>query len=168
MTNPRRARAVFAAIGLTAFCLLLAAAYAQYGPGKQQPCPLCILQRYTYMLLTAWCLIAALHGPRGAGEKIYALGATIIAAFGTGLATWQVNRGASMTSCLADPIGEFVNGLPSANWWPEFLFANGGCADQYPPLFGLTVPVWSLVWFSFFTVAGVVSVAIASRATRPR
>ena len=168
MTNPLPTRAVFAAIGLTAFCLLLAAAYAQYGPGKQQPCPLCILQRYTYMALTAWCLIAALHGPRGAGEKIYALGATFIAGFGTGLATWQVNKGAGMTSCLADPIGEFVNGLALANWWPEFLFANGGCADQYPPILGLTVPIWSLVWFSFFTVAGFLLIIAAFRTKQLR
>ena len=166
MTSQLPPRAIFATIGLTALCLLLTAAYAQYGPGKQQPCPLCILQRYTYMALSAWCLIAAIQGPRGMAAISYAFGASIIAALGTGLATWQVSKGASMTSCLADPIGEFVNGLPSANWWPEFLFANGGCADQYPPLLGLTVPAWSLLWFSLFLLLGFWLIVRAFRAAQ--
>ena len=143
-------RVVLALIGFICIVLLAMAWYLQYGPGKQQPCPLCILQRYAYMALATVCLLAAVHGPKPFGMLIYAIIADAIGAAGLILAIWQVNKGASMKSCLSDPVGEFVNGLPSANWWPEFLFANGGCADVFPPILGLHVPQWSMVCFAAF------------------
>ncbi|MEO8102400.1 MAG: disulfide bond formation protein B [Betaproteobacteria bacterium] len=141
-------RSIFALVGMICVGILAAGWYMQYGPGKQQPCPLCILQRYTYLILAAVCLLAAAHGPQRVGLAIYAGIADLCATAGLGLSTWQINKGASMTSCLDDPIGEFVNGLPPANWWPEYFFANGGCADKYPPILGLHVPQWSLFWFA--------------------
>ncbi|MEP7156263.1 MAG: disulfide bond formation protein B [Betaproteobacteria bacterium] len=159
------ARIIFAAIGIICLCLLTAAWYLQYGPQKQQPCPLCILQRYLYMALAVVCLAAVAHGPARVGTMVYAVIADLLASIGVAMAVWQVSKGSSMTTCLSDPIGEFVNGLPMANSWPEFLFANGGCADQYPPILGVPVPVWSLVWFSMF--AALIATAII-RTTRAK
>ncbi len=141
-------RLIFSIIGFVCIGILAAAAYLQYGPGRQQPCPLCILQRYAYIALAIVSLLAAAHGPGRIGMLVYAAIADLFASIGIGLAVWQINKGASMTSCLSDPIGEFVNGLPAANWWPEYFFANGGCADKYPPILGLYAPQWSLVWFA--------------------
>ncbi len=159
-------RLVLAAIGFICLGLLAAAWYLQYGPATQQPCPLCILQRYVYMSLAVVCLLAAAHGPQRIGALIYTAVADLLASAGAGLAIWQVTKGASMTSCLSDPIGEFVNGLPSANWWPEFLFANGGCADKYPPVFGVSVPVWSLICFLVFLALISMSLVSTLRQTR--
>lgn len=141
-------RAFLALIGLICVALLAFAWFLQYGPDKQQPCPLCILQRYVFMALGTVCLLAAAHGPERIGRLVYLLVADALTTVGVGLAIWQQLKGSSMTSCLADPIGDFVNGLPSANWWPEFLFATGGCADKYPPVLGISVPAWALVWFA--------------------
>jgi protein dithiol:quinone oxidoreductase len=143
-------RLVFAIIGIVCVGMLVTGWYMQYGPGRQQPCPLCILQRYAFVALAFVCLLAAVHGPQRMGTLVYAAIADLIASAGIGLAVWQVTKGPSMTSCLADPIGEFVNGLPFANWWPEYFFANGGCADKYPPIFGLHAPQWALVSFAAF------------------
>ncbi|MBL8524416.1 MAG: disulfide bond formation protein B [Betaproteobacteria bacterium] len=141
-------RSILALIGLICFALLAFAWFLQYGPDKQQPCPLCILQRYVFMALGTVCLLAAAHWPGRNGQLAYLGVADLLATTGIGMATWQLLKGGSMTSCLADPIGDFVNGLPSANWWPEFLFATGGCADKYPPVLGISVPVWALIWFA--------------------
>lgn len=129
--------------GIAAFCfaLLVYAWYLQYGPGKQQPCPLCILQRYAYFLIGVTALAGAVHRKAG-----YALAAALMALLGAGLATWQVLKGSEMTSCREDPIGVFVNGLPMVDWWPEYLFATGGCADRYSA-FGVPVPLLSLLCF---------------------
>ncbi len=143
-------RALFGLIGIICVALLAYAWFLQYGPDRQQPCPLCILQRYVFMTLAAVCLAAAAHGPGRIGLLIYAILADTLSSMGLGFAVWQLSKGSSMTSCLADPIGDFANGLPSANWWPEFLFATGGCADKYPPVLGITVPVWALIWFALF------------------
>ena len=159
-------RILLAIIGFACIGLLTTAWYLQYGPDRQQPCPLCVLQRYAYMALAIVCLLAAAHGPRRSGMLVYAALADLVAGTGAGLALWQVTKGASMDSCLADPIGEFVNGLPPANWWPEFLFANGGCADKYPPILGLYVPQWSLIWFAIFM--GLVTVALIASLRQAR
>jgi disulfide bond formation protein DsbB len=99
------------------------------------------LQRYAYFVVAVLALITAAT-PRAALVWANAL----IAAAGGSLALWQVLKGSSMESCQRDPIGIFVNGLPMADWWPEYLFATGGCSDKYSTL-GVPVPVWSLVCF---------------------
>lgn len=167
MLNRIPARAVFAVIGALSVAFLLAAAWAQYGPDKQQPCPLCILQRYGYILLAAVSLCAAVHGPGRRGMRVYAGIATIVAAAGSGVATWQVTKGSTMLSCLADPVGDFVNHLPTADAWPEFFFASGGCADQLPPVLGLTVPVWSFLWYGLFLIASLVILIQTFRQQQP-
>ncbi len=164
MPNRISPRVVFAIIGFVCLGLLSTAWFLQYGPDRQQPCPLCILQRYAYMAMAVVCLIAAAHNPRRPALLAYALVADLLATLGAGFAVWQVLKGGSMTSCLADPIGEFVNGLPTANWWPEFLFATGGCADKVPPVLGIAVPVWSLIWFmSFMALLGLILVHAVQR-----
>ena len=135
-------RLVLAAIALFCFALLVYAYFLQHGPERQQPCPLCVLQRYVYFILGVVALIGAVW-PR----RSLMVSAALIATCGGGLALWQVMKGAEMTGCLRDPVGIFVNGLPMADWWPEYLFANGGCADKFYTL-GLPVPVWSLLSFS--------------------
>ena len=137
-----RTRLLLAAIGVFCFALLAYAYYLQYGPQLQQPCPLCILQRYAYFAVGVVALVGAAI-PTGA----IIFSAAAVATGGAGLALWQVLKGSEMTSCLRDPVGIFVNGLPMADWWPEYLFANGGCADKFFTL-GLPVPVWSLACFA--------------------
>ncbi len=147
------ARLVCGVVAFACFVLLAYVWYVQYGPAKQQPCPLCILQRYAYALIGLVCLLASAHGPEKAGAKIYAGIAGLIAAVGAALAIWHVSKGHTMLSCNADPIGDFVRSLPPADWWPEFFFPSGGCADIYPPVFGLVVPVWSLIGLAAIALA---------------
>lgn len=154
-------------MGAICVALLSAAYYLQYGPDQQQPCPLCILQRYAYMAIAVVALIAAAAGPKRFGAMLVAglLGA--FAATGAALAIWQVSKGDSMASCLTDPVGEFVYGLAMRSWWPEFLAAYGGCADKYPPILGISVPLWSLIWFlSLITVCELMVVKLLKSARR--
>ncbi len=146
---------MLAAIGLFCFALLVYAYYLQYGPDKQQPCPLCVLQRYVYFLLGMISLLASIvvkHSlPRPVLASTALLAALLASLGGAGLAMWQVLKGGSMTSCQTDPIGIFVNSLPFADWWPEYLFANGGCSDKYFA-FGVPVPLLSLGCFVLIAI----------------
>ncbi len=134
-------------IAVFAFALLAYAWMLQYGPERQQPCPLCVLQRYVYLLIGIAALIGAAHQ-----HIAYAVTTITFAIVGIALALWQVLKGSEMTSCQRDPIGQFVNSLPTAELFPEYFFASGGCADKYFTL-GLPVPVWSLVCFVLIGVA---------------
>lgn len=139
-------RTIFALMSAVCVALLIAAYYLQYSHG-QQPCPLCILQRYVYLGIAVVALVAAAVGPARIGAMVIAGVLGGFAATGAALAIWQISKGDSMASCLTDPVGEFVYALPMRGWWPEFLAAYGGCADKYPPIFGLSVPMWSLICF---------------------
>lgn len=151
-------RLLLAAIGIVCVGLLAYAWMLQYGPERQQPCPLCVLQRYAYILVAISALIGSVHK-----HIAYAVMAALFSVGGTGLALWQVMKGSEMQGCIADPIGVFVNGLPTADLFPAYFFANGGCADKYVTL-GLPVPVWSLICFIALTVA----CGIAGNAQRRR
>ncbi|MEO8386177.1 MAG: disulfide bond formation protein B [Betaproteobacteria bacterium] len=156
-------RWIFAAIGVSCVALLGFAYYLQYGPG-QQPCPLCILQRYVYMTIAAISLAAAAYGPKRLGAMITAGLLGVFAATGAALAIWQVTKGDTMTTCNTDVVGQIVYALPMRAWWPEFLAAYGGCSDQYPPIFGLSIPLWSLIWFAgFLAISEYLVVKLRSR-----
>jgi protein dithiol:quinone oxidoreductase len=158
--------------GVSAFCFALLA-YAwmlQYGPEKQQPCPLCILQRYVYIVVGVVALVGALHVRAGSIPSIrigYVVASWVAAITGIALAAWHVLKGADMTSCRADPIGEFVNGLPMADWFPQYFFASGGCADKYTA-FGLPLPELSLAAFVLIETALTLALVASLLAIRKR
>jgi len=160
------ARWIFAAVGVSCVALLGFAYYMQYGPGHQ-PCPLCILQRYVYMAIAAASFAAAVFGPGRLGAMITAWLVGVFAAIGAALAIWQVTKGDTMTSCNTDLVGQIVYALPMRAWWPEFLAAYGGCADKYPPILGVSIPIWSLIWYAgFFAVCATLVVRLRSTAPR--
>ena len=45
----------------------------------------------------------------------------------------------------------------------EFFSPTAAIADVYPPLFGLAVPVWSLIWFAMFSSALMAVLVLALR-----
>ncbi len=157
-------RTLFLAIFILCFGLVAGAYWFQHGPQQQQPCPLCILQRYLYLGIGLVALLAGLHGPDLVGRRIYAALIWLLALMGIGLTVWQLSKGNSMTSCLSDPIGEFVQNLPSAQWFEgKLFFATGGCADKYPPTFGLSLAVWSLICFAAISTIAMLLVLTARK-----
>lgn len=166
MLSETSVRWIFAAVGAICVALLCTAYFLQYGPGQQQPCPLCILQRYVYLAIAVVAFGGAAVGPKRSGEILIAGVLGVFAATGAALALWQVTKSDSMASCLSDPVGEFVYGLPMRKWWPEFLAAYGGCADKHPPILGLSAPMWSLIWFTGFVAIFVYIVVKLSKGAR--
>ena len=155
-------RALFFVIAVFCFALVGGAYWFQHGPQQQQPCPLCILQRYAYLGIGFVALLGTVHGPAVIGRRIYAALMALFAAAGVGFTVWQLSKGDTMQSCLSDPVGEFVQSLPSAQWFEgKLFFATGGCADKYPPTLGLSLVAWSLICFSALLI---ISIAIALRA----
>ena len=162
-----QARWIFAAIGVSCVALLGGAYLLQYGPAQQQPCPLCILQRYVYIAVAAVALMAAAVGPKRIGRMVTAGVLCAFTTIGAGLAMWQVTKGDTMTSCDTDVVGQIVYALPMRGWWPEFLAAYGGCADKVPPILGVSVPLWSFLWFAgFATICGFMLVMLRNSVPR--
>ena len=110
------------------------------------PCPLCIMQRYGFWVMGLFALFGLLSGrlPRWA-DVLAALSGLAAAA----VAAYQVSilmRPAAQ--CGIDPVENFVNRLPMAQWWPDMFSASGLCNARLPLIFGLSFPMWALITLS--------------------
>ena len=61
-----RPRVVFAGILVACVAMVLTAIFYFQEDLGLDPCPMCILSRYTFIAIGAVALVGALHGPRGA------------------------------------------------------------------------------------------------------
>ncbi|MCY1309152.1 Disulfide bond formation protein B [compost metagenome] len=55
-------------------------------------------------------------------------------------------------TCGIDPLENWVNALPTAKVLPQVFYADGLCAAPLPPVLGLSVPAWSLIWLFILTL----------------
>ncbi|WP_159837888.1 disulfide bond formation protein B [Burkholderia sp. 8Y] len=156
----RRERRLLTLLGLVCLALVAGALYLQFFHGED-PCPLCIIQRYFFVLIAVFAFLGAgFNGWRGVAllETLVAL-----AALG-GLATAvrhvyiQANPG---FSCGFDALQPVVDSLPPARWLPQVFKVAGLCETAYPPIFGLSLPQWSLVAFAIIFL--LVAFSIRSR-----
>lgn len=143
---------VFAVLlALTALGMVGYALYLQHVE-YLDPCPLCVLQRYGFILMALCLLLAALLGPRPLGRALTALGG-VLSLVGAGIAAFHLWVLAHPNaSCGADVIETFVNNLPPAKLLPEVFFAGGICGFPLPPVLGLSIPLWALIWLSILGV----------------
>jgi disulfide bond formation protein DsbB len=124
-------------------------------------CPLCILQRLIYLLLTVEAiLIVALGSPR-AGAGLMAATAAF-GAYWAGYQTW-LQRFATDVSCVAEqPWWEQL-----VNWagrqWPMLFEATGLCSEAGWKFLGLSIAEWSLFVFTAMTLAAFFSLRRPAR-----
>jgi disulfide bond formation protein DsbB len=138
------------AIGLAALALLGVALYLQHVE-KMLPCPLCVIQRYAFAAVAVACLSTAFfsHKARRIGAGVGAFAALA----GAAVAGWHLWIKANpATSCGIDPLETSLNTIPTAKLLPFLFQADGLCSTDYPPIFGLSIPLWALSWFAVFTV----------------
>lgn len=132
--------------------LLAYALYAQHVQGLA-PCPLCVLQRYAFVLVGLACLEAYLWRARPTALN-FGIGTAFIAALaGAGTAIYHLWVKANPhTSCGIDPLETALNKIFPAQWLPQMFYADGLCSAEHAPILGLNIPQWSLVWFVVFAI----------------
>jgi len=118
---------------------------------RMLPCPLCVIQRYAFILIAIGSLIAL--GSSNLKRKIGTSIALYASLTGVGVALHHlyVIEHPEIT-CGVDPVQTFVNNLPFANWLPLVFTADGMCGTPYDPFMGMSIPQWSFAWFTFFTI----------------
>jgi disulfide bond formation protein DsbB len=137
-------------IALAAIALLGMGLYLQFMQ-DMLPCPLCILQRYAFAAVALLCL-ATLTLPAGAMRVGSGL-AGAAALTGAGIAGWHLwIKAHPGLSCGIDPLETALNKIFMAEWLPFLFQADGLCTTQYDPILGLSIPQWSLLWFTGFAV----------------
>lgn len=114
------------------------------------PCPLCILQRIGYAGI-ALCSFLAIGFIRF--RLFFHVAAIAFSIFGLSMAVrqlWVIAH--PNVSCGIDPLEVFINQIALTQSVPWFFKADGFCSAPLPPLLGLSVPVWSLIWLSILTL----------------
>jgi disulfide bond formation protein DsbB len=142
----RLERRLLRLLGLVCVALLGGALYLQYVK-HQDPCPLCIIQRYFFVLVAIFAFIGAgLRTWRGIAvlETLCAISAAAgVIAAGRHVYV-QANPG---FNCGFDALQPIVDALPLAKVAPSIFKVAGLCETIYPPILGLSLPQWSLVAF---------------------
>ena len=148
-------RITFAAIAaICAAVVAYAILYMQEELGLE-PCPMCILSRYTFIAIGAVSLVAAVHGPRGWGLKVYAGLVMLLAACGIGISarhSWLQHNPPKFESCGTD-LEFLLNNLPFTQAFPKIFAGTGSCSKVDWRFLGLSIPEWAGVWFLAFFVA---------------
>jgi disulfide bond formation protein DsbB len=160
-------RLVFLAIFLACAGLMAFGLYLQHAQ-NQEPCPLCIFQRYAFVATGLVALVAAVHGPGRIGGWIYA--SLTAAAAGTGAIiagrqTWLQHNPPKVLDCGPD-LAYMLDSFPLAQVLPHVFKGEGDCAKVGWKFLGLSIPEWALVWFILFIVGAVVAVVLGPRRRR--
>ena len=112
------------------------------------PCPLCIVQRYAYVA-TALGFLGIASSSRGSiFSRLFVLLTTAGFLAGAGVAfyhVWVLSN--PMQTCGVDPLQNTLNALPWVQYWSDMFTADGLCTEEYPPLLGLSLPMWSGIGF---------------------
>lgn len=142
----RRERRLLILLGLVCLGLIAGALYLQFVK-HEDPCPLCIIQRYFFLLIALFAFAGA---TRKGWSTITAFEALIAIAAAAGIGTAakhlfiQLNPG---FSCGFDVLQPVVDSLPPAHWLPSVFKVAGLCETVYPPIFGILLPGWALIAF---------------------
>ena len=151
-------RGLFAGTGIVALGLVAGGVFLAQTMNLAA-CPLCVLQRMLYLLLSlesiaAWMLAGTKSGRRASASVMAAT--TLTGVWIAAYQTW-LQRFAKGVSCTADqPWWEQL-----VNWagsqWPLLFEASGLCSEAGWKFLGLSIAEWSLIAFSSMTVAMLVN-----------
>ncbi|HTB64793.1 MAG TPA: disulfide bond formation protein B [Steroidobacteraceae bacterium] len=143
-----------ACLGMFAFAL-----YTQYFE-NYEPCPLCIFQRITVVVLGMAFLVAAIHNPRRGGAWVYAGLIGVLALISIGVSARHVyiqsQPPGSIPACGA-PLNVL---LQMFHFWQvvvKVLHAGGECAVINWTLWGVSMPAWVLFCALILGGAGVIA-----------
>jgi disulfide bond formation protein DsbB len=145
-----RQRLLFLGAFLICAALMATALTMQYAL-KLDPCPLCSLQRLFVIALGGVFLIAALHDPGLVGGVL-----GIIVA---GRHVWLQNLPADQVPECGPGLDYLLDAFPLTEALSLVFRGSGECADVQWVFLGLTIPGWTLVVFTAFTISGLLLTA---------
>ncbi|WP_407315192.1 disulfide bond formation protein B [Pseudomonas sp. nanlin1] len=133
-------------LGVICLALIGGALYMQVVL-NEAPCPLCILQRYAFLLIAVFAFAGAAMPGRRSLSVFEAL--VVVSALGGIIAAGRhaYILANPMESCGIDVLQPIVDGLPLATLLPSVFSVQGFCSTPYPPVLGLSLAQWALVAF---------------------
>ena len=126
--------------------------YALYVQHKLyiDPCPLCIFQRIGFMAAGVWFLLGSIHNPRSLGRKIYGILAGVALVAGGSVSAWHIrlqHLPADQVPDCGPGLNYMLDAFPLRRTLEMVFTGSGECANIDWTFLGLSMPVWTLVWF---------------------
>ena len=158
-------RGAFAAIFAVCAGLIVFGLWLQQAKGLE-PCPMCIMQRYAFVLAGLVALAGALHGPQGWGRRLYGLLvlATVVAGGGVAVRqSWLQHNPPKVSECGAD-LDFMIDSFPLADALPMIFRGAGDCSLVDWTFLGLSIANWSFLCFAVILLA---ALAVLTRRSTP-
>jgi disulfide bond formation protein DsbB len=152
-------RWLYLAGALIVAILFCSALYLQYVL-RQDPCPLCMVQRVIFIAIGVLFFIAALHNAKRAGAKVYSVLIALVALGGVGVASrhiWIQHLPADQIPACGPGLDFMLKHFPMSEVWQELMHGSGECAAKGWTFLTLGIPEWSLVWFVLLGVFAILA-----------
>jgi disulfide bond formation protein DsbB len=162
-----KVRVVFALVAVTCAAMIAYGIYYLQEELGLEPCPMCILQRAALIAIGVTALLAAIHGPRAWGLKVYSGLIVLFAAAGAGVAmrhSYLQHFPPKAETCGSD-LGFLMGNFPLSQALPKIFAGTGSCSMVGWKFIGLSIPEWTLVWLLVFAAAALWAV-YANRAAK--
>lgn len=148
-------RLALLALALASFGMLAFGLYLQHVQGLE-PCPMCVVQRYAFILVALVALVLSLVGSKTA-RTIGLVTMVLLAGFGAFVAarqSWLQWYPPEILSCGRDFYG-MIESFPLKRAIPMIFRGSGDCSAVDWTFLGLSIANWSFLYF-----AGVISLAL--------
>jgi disulfide bond formation protein DsbB len=123
--------------------------YLQYVK-HQDPCPLCMVQRVIFIAILVAFLIAATHGPKRLGERVYAVLVVLLSLSGVAVAArhiWLQHLPKDQVPACGPGLDYMLETMPMANVLKSLMHGSGECAEKGWTFLTLGIPEWSLLCY---------------------
>ena len=143
----QKPRHVFDLVAITCLLLLGFGFYLQYALGLE-PCPMCVVQRYAFVLIAIVCVVARVFNkkaPHIAGGLLMVLLAAA-GAFTAARQSWLQWYPPEIASCGRDIYG-MVENFPLSRAIPMIFKGSGDCTKVDWTFLGGSIANWSFVCF---------------------
>ncbi|MCL2657326.1 MAG: disulfide bond formation protein B [Betaproteobacteria bacterium] len=138
-----------ATIAIGCFCLLGFGAILQQWE-HIEPCPMCIMQRYAFLIIGVIALVGAVHNPARIGQRIYAGLLVIAAGIGLGIGarqSWLQWFPPKFLECGPD-LEYLLNSFPLGQALPKIFAGSGDCSAVDWTFLGLSIANWAVLCFT--------------------
>lgn len=125
------------------------ALYLQYVL-RQEPCPLCMVQRVIFIAIGVVFFVAALHNAKAIGRYFYSGLIAVLALTGVAVASrhiWIQHLPKDQVPGCGPGLDFMLKNFPMADVWQELMHGSGECAEKGWTLLTLGIPEWSLLGY---------------------
>lgn len=147
MKCPLTARSIFLAIFVFCLGLLGFGLYLQHGLGLE-PCPMCVVQRYAFILIAVFAALAGATTRKGLqiGAGLALLASAGFGAFVAARQSWLQWNPPEFASCGRD-FYSMIELFPLSRAIPMIFQGSGDCTKIDWTFLGLSIANWSFLCF---------------------